>query len=141
MRIVLDTNQLVRALKCPPQLATFMMAWEAQRFDVVASLSLLREYDRVLAYPEIAAVLYPELIRLFRSSLHRYIEIVDPTNVRPICRDPDDDKVIATAVDGRVDYLVTEDNDLLTPEVMSVLDASGIQVISSSALIVLLESS
>lgn len=140
MRIVLDTNQLVRALKRPPQLATFLMAWEAQRFDVVASLALLDEYDRVLAYPDIAVLLYPELIRLFRSSLYRYIEIVDPINLRSICRDPDDDKVIATAIDGRVDYLVTEDNDLLTPEVISLLHAAGIQVISSSALILLLES-
>lgn len=37
MRITLDTNQLVRALMRPPELAVFLMAWEARRFTIVAS--------------------------------------------------------------------------------------------------------
>ena len=57
MRIVLDTNQLVRALMRPPQLATFVMAWEARRCSVICSSALLEEYYRVLAYPEVIAVL------------------------------------------------------------------------------------
>jgi putative PIN family toxin of toxin-antitoxin system len=32
----------------------------------------------------------------------------------PVCRDPDDDVVLATARSGRADYLVTGDEDLLT---------------------------
>jgi putative PIN family toxin of toxin-antitoxin system len=32
----------------------------------------------------------------------------------PVCRDPDDDVVLATALSGRADYLVTGDDDLLT---------------------------
>ena len=32
----------------------------------------------------------------------------------PACRDPDDDVVLATALAGRADYLVTGDEDLLT---------------------------
>jgi putative PIN family toxin of toxin-antitoxin system len=31
----------------------------------------------------------------------------------PVCRDPDDDVVLATALAGRADYLVTGDDDLL----------------------------
>jgi predicted nucleic acid-binding protein len=50
--------------------------------------------------------------------------------IQPICRDPDDDKVVATAIAGEVDYLVTEDNDLLTAEVSSILEQEGIQTIS-----------
>jgi hypothetical protein len=37
MRITLDTNQLVRALMRPPELATFVMAWEARRFNILHS--------------------------------------------------------------------------------------------------------
>jgi putative PIN family toxin of toxin-antitoxin system len=130
MRITLDTNQLVRALMRPPQLATFLMAWESRRFIVSCSFSLLEEYERVLAYPEVAELIFPELLRMFRSHLIHDIEIVDPITIRPICRDPDDDKVIATAIAGQVDYLITEDNDLLTAEVNSILALEGIQVIS-----------
>lgn len=57
MRIVLDTNQLVAALMRPPELATFMMAWESARFTVVASPAMIDEYLHVLAYPEIASLI------------------------------------------------------------------------------------
>jgi len=135
MRITLDTNQLVRALMRPPELATFVMAWESRRFSIICSLALLEEYDRVLAYPEVAHLIFPELLRTFRSHLIYDIEIIDPIPIIRICRDPDDDKVIATAIAGKVDYLVTEDNDLLTPEVAELLRSAGIATISADALI------
>jgi putative PIN family toxin of toxin-antitoxin system len=138
MRITLDTNQLVRSLMRPPELATFVMAWEARRFSVVCSLALLEEYERVFAYPDVANLIFPELLRSFRSHLIYDIEIVDPITIIPICRDPDDDKVIATAIAGKVDYLVTADHDLLTPEIVELLRSVGIVTISADALIKLL---
>ncbi len=50
MRVVLDTNQFVVSLLRPPELATFLMAWESARFTVVASPALISEYFHVLAY-------------------------------------------------------------------------------------------
>ena len=135
MRITLDTNQLVRSLMRPPELATFVMAWEARRFSVVCSPALLEEDERVLAYPDVANLIFPELLRAFRSHLIYDIEIIDPITIIPICRDSDDDKVIATAVAGKVDYLVTADNDLLTPEVVELLRSVGIAILSADALI------
>lgn len=138
MRITLDTNQLVRALMRPPQLATFIMAWEARRFSVVCSLALLEEYERVLAYPDIVQLIFPELLRTFRSHLIYDIELIDVPEISQICRDPDDDKVIATALFGMVDYLVTEDNDLKTVAIVNALRNAGIAVISITELINLL---
>lgn len=63
MRIVIDTNQLVAALVRPPELATLLMAWESARFTVVASPAMIDEYLRVLAYPDVAKLIYPELLR------------------------------------------------------------------------------
>jgi uncharacterized protein len=135
MRITLDTNQLVKALMRPPGLATFLMAWEARRFKVIASVELLAEYERVLTHPAIAPLIYPELLRAFRSHLQQDIDIVAVPRIAPVCRDPDDDKVIATAIYGAVDYLVTEDDDLRTPAMVAGLAAAGIQIISISSLI------
>lgn len=95
MRVTLDTNQLVKALMRPPQLATLVMAWESRRFRVVCSPALLHEYELVLAYPDIARLIYPELLRTFRSHLIHDLELVELPHITPICRDPDDDKVIA----------------------------------------------
>jgi uncharacterized protein len=79
-----------------------------RRYRIICSLALLEEYDCVLAYPEVTHLIFPELLRAFRSHLIYDIEIIDPIPIIRICRDPDDDKVIATAIAGKVDYLVTE---------------------------------
>jgi hypothetical protein len=114
------------------------MAWEARRFSVVCSPALLEEYERVLAYPDIAQLIFPELLRAFRSHLIYDIELVDVPEISQICRDPDDDKVIATALFGMVDYLVTEDKDLKTVAIVNALRNAGIVVISMTELINLL---
>lgn len=139
MRITLDTNQLVKALMRPPQLATFVMAWESRRFRVICSPALRHEYDLVLAYPDITRLIYPELLRTFRSHLVHDLEMVELPEIAPICRDPDDDKVIATAVYGQMDYLVTEDRDLRAPAVIKVLSDAGITLITMEALVKLLD--
>ena len=131
-RVVLDTNQLIAALSRPPQLATFVMAWESNRFTVVASRELLDEYEYVLDYPQIKALIEPELLRSYRTHLFQEIELVTLTEIPRLCRDPDDDKVLATALFGLVDCLLTEDNDLLTKEIKAVLAASDIEVMSMS---------
>jgi uncharacterized protein len=139
MRIVLDTNQLVAALARPPELATLLMAWESARFTVVASPALLDEYQRVLAYPEVAKIIYPELLRTLHSHLLADINLVEPAETPRICRDPDDDKVIAAAVYGLADYIVTIDRDLLTKDVIMQLGQVGIGVISGNDVIDLLD--
>ncbi|HKZ69593.1 MAG TPA: putative toxin-antitoxin system toxin component, PIN family [Anaerolineales bacterium] len=138
MRITLDTNQLIRALVRPPGLATFMMAWESRRFLVVCSAELQAEYERVLTHPDITILIYPELLRTFRSHLQDDMEMVELPDVPRICRDPDDDKVIATAIYGMVDYLVTDDEDLKAEAVVEVLHKAGIEVMTMDALIMIL---
>jgi uncharacterized protein len=139
MRITLDTNQLIRALMRPPELATFIMAWDAKRFKVIASPELIEEYERALAYPEVAERIFPELLRAFRSHLMGDIEIVNVPKVIGICRDPDDDKVIATALFGMIDYLLTRDRDLQTKEIARLLRAAGITIVDIDELVRMLD--
>ena len=137
--MVIDTNQLVASLVRPPGLATFLMAWESARFTVVASAELLDEYTRVLAYPNVAELIYPELLRMYRSHLKNDIELIHTPEIPPICRDPDDDKVIATGIYGLADFILTVDRDLLTADVAEKLSQVGIRVISADALLYLLD--
>ena len=111
------------------------MAWEARRFVVVGSSLLLDEYERVLAYPDVAKLILPELLRAFRSHLIHDIELVDVPAVPPLCRDPDDDKIIATAIFGMVDYLVTEDSDSRTPAIVAVLRNVDVAVVTMNEFI------
>ena len=86
MRVTLDTNQLIRAVMRPPQLATFVMAWEARRFAVVSSRQLLDEFQFVIAEPDVAELIYPELRRLFFGHLLPEIELVELPTIPLLCR-------------------------------------------------------
>jgi putative PIN family toxin of toxin-antitoxin system len=122
----------------PPELATFVMAWQSRRFAVVCSSQLLREYEIVMAYPKVEELIYPELRRIFLTQLSQEIEFVELPEIAPVCRDPDDDKVIATAVFGEVDYLITADDDLRTPALIKVLEAAGISTTTIDELLKIL---
>jgi len=123
----------------PPELATFMMSWQSNRFRVVASQELLDEYERVLLYPDIRPLIFAELLRAYRSHLLNLIEIIPLLVIAPVCRDPDDHKVIATAIYGRVAYLVSEDDDVQTPTVRALLQQYGIYVLSTQQLLSVLD--
>ena len=49
-----------------------------------------------------------------RAELEAIAEVVTPNEVPRVWRDPDDDQILAIAVIGSVDALVTGDADLLT---------------------------
>ncbi len=102
---------------------------------------MVREYQLVLLYPAIASRSLPELLRTFQSHLLHDIELIEPAETPRLCRDPDDDKVVAAAIYGLVDYLVTVDQDLLTDEIATLLHELGIDVIAGDDLIRLLNRS
>ena len=109
------------------------MAFEDNRFTVVACEPLLIELAGVLARP-----------RLFRrygytaddvsallGSLRALGELVTVTGSVRVCRDPEDDVVVETAINGRSDVLVSRDDDLKrAPEVTALLAERGIRVLS-----------
>ncbi len=115
MRVVFDTVGFVRALINPQS------RWGRIVFDHAASYTLILSEPMTV---EILTVLRrPELAKLFNSlpsrdpatilAIVQAAEAVDLADIPTINRDPKDDKVLATAVAGRSDYLVSEDRDLL----------------------------
>ncbi len=111
MRVVLDTNVLVSALHFggrPRRLLESVLRGE----------HLLITGDAILA--ELEAVLVevcgwsPDRAHAARGELEALSEVVSPTDVPCVCRDPDDDEVLAIASAGRAEVLVTGDADLLT---------------------------
>ncbi|HKG26218.1 MAG TPA: putative toxin-antitoxin system toxin component, PIN family, partial [Thermomicrobiales bacterium] len=89
-------------------------AWRAHAFDVLLSDEQYEELLDVFSRPRILAryPLTPEVIGdLFAglAAAHR----VEPSPELPLeLRDPEDDPILAAALGGRVDYLITGDKDL-----------------------------
>gem|GEM_PF-3407578 len=90
-------------------------------------------------HEKIAPLINAELRHVFTSHLFHDIEWVQLPDIPQVCRDASDDKVIATAIYGAVDYLVTADRDLKTPAVLKLLADAGIAVLAAGELIRLLD--
>lgn len=113
-------------------------AWLAGRLDIVTSVPLLAEVNDVLRRPRIKRkyripekdiVAFCELIAV-RTTL------VPLSGSLSICRDPDDDKILETALAGNVTYLVTRDDDIKQdPLVRQFLKAHDIQVVTVSRML------
>ena len=117
IRAVFDTNLLVSYLLTHrPPVATLIDHHLARDdFLLVTAPELLAELDRVLSYPKLQQY-YTDADRTrFVALVMALSEIVDlPEAVPRICRDPDDDRIIACAVVGEADVIVSGDHDLLT---------------------------
>ena len=116
MRAVVDTNLLVSYLiahRSP--IAELIDVYLARGdYGLLTSHAMLEELDRVLQYPRLYRY-YDEQTRIrFVALVAALGEIVDlPHEVPRICRDPDDDWVIACAVAGDAGVIVSGDRDLL----------------------------
>ena len=110
MRVVLDTNVLLSALISPhgpPDL--IYRAWRAGRFEVLTCQVQLDEIRRASRYPKFKAVLQPH--RDGRDGQ----QPATRGGARPLARrhrsaDPEDAFLLAMALEGQADFLVTGDH-------------------------------
>jgi putative PIN family toxin of toxin-antitoxin system len=116
MRAVFDTNLFVSyLLSHRPPIATLLDVHLAQdNFMLLTAPPLLLELERVLDYPKLKRYYAEEEKKRFLALLGAVSKIVAlPEAIPSISRDPDDDWVIACAVVGKADFIVSGDKDLL----------------------------
>jgi putative PIN family toxin of toxin-antitoxin system len=118
IRSTIDTSILApsirRAHEPEHTLAPILRAWRAGQFELVLSEYILDELRRTLTKPYFSRYLTPADqtagLRLFQRSATITPITIEVTGV---AAQPGDDLVLATAVSGRADYLVTLDRQLL----------------------------
>jgi putative PIN family toxin of toxin-antitoxin system len=114
-KAVLDTNVVLRGLLNPHSRCGRLIDELTPLYTLVLSPAIIREILEVLQRPRLRrkhprlAVLDPAvLLAVFERA-----DVVEPEVVRAVCRDPDDDVVLACATKAGAEFLVTEDTDLL----------------------------
>jgi len=115
VRAVVDVNVLVSAApsaKGPS--AEILRGSRDGQFELITSEMLLTELTRTLAYPRIRKRIPPEKAAAYVNWIRDHGRLADdPVGAPPVgSRDPDDDYLLALAIDQRA-YLVTGDQDLL----------------------------
>ena len=112
MRTVFDTNVLVAAFVTEGICSKILIRGRKKQFHLIVCPVILQEFERVLIKK------FSATRNEARSALQIVSEathsVVRPSQlVQSICRDPDDDAILACALEAGADYLVTGDLDLL----------------------------
>lgn len=146
MRIVLDTNVLARAVRGGTGPAAELLGKVmVPPHNFILSPFILSELARALRYPRMMLLhkLDDAQIDAYVQSLQTAALIVNPqaaTATQVVPADPDDDPVVATAVDGQAEVLCTRDRHLHSPVVKTYCSNHGIQVLTDIELLQLLRS-
>lgn len=117
MKAVIDTNVLLAGLlwRGPPH-ALLVQARHGS-VTLVSSPALLAELADVIGRAKFAAILTRTNTarELLLTDVQRLVELIEPPPLpQPVCRDPDDDHVLALAIAAQVDLVVSGDDDLLS---------------------------
>jgi putative PIN family toxin of toxin-antitoxin system len=127
VRVVIDTNVIVSAALKDSSWPGNILRWIGKYGGLLKTDATEREALLVFERPYFAAKISP----LFLTNLRRIFaaaELVTITENVTRCRDPNDDKFLALALNGGADVIVSGDADLL------VLDAfRGIPIITPAA--------
>ena len=135
VRAVLDTNLLVSyALTRNRLLSRLVEHWENDAFVYLTSPSIIAELKDVLARPRLGQklALDPQpLIEVIETDTE---QTPGTLTLSGVCRDPKDDHFVACAVEGKADYIVTTDKDLLV-----LGDYQGIKIIRPDVFVAILD--
>jgi len=110
VRLVLDTNVLFAAFVTHGVCAGLYEECLLQADLIVSDFILTELADRLAHKGRFTHAEAQAVVQAIRKDAHL---VAPPPLGKPVCRDADDDWVLATAVVGHADAIVTGDQDLL----------------------------
>jgi putative PIN family toxin of toxin-antitoxin system len=110
VRLVVDTNILISALLVEASLSAHLIVlWRQGQFDLLTSAEQLDELMRVTRYPKIRERLAPALAGRLINELREIAIGLKNLPTVTVCQDPYDNYLLAMAIAGSADFLVTGD--------------------------------
>jgi putative PIN family toxin of toxin-antitoxin system len=112
-RYVFDTNVLVSALLVSQGKPRRAFDRAFVRGEVLTSLDMLKELDRVLSRPRFDKYVHRQERERFLQAFIREAVLIEIAERIDVCRDPKDNAVLGLAVSGGATCIVIGDDDLL----------------------------
>ena len=118
LKVVIDTNIWIRILLRGRVTLPILTAFNENKFHLVSSQPLLDEFQTVWNRPRLRkSIDHHQAIRLEQQIKARSIW-TEIKSIPPNCRDIKDLPVLATAIDGQANIIVSGDNDLRADETL-----------------------
>ncbi len=118
-RIIIDTNLWI----------SFLITKDFTKLDdiifsrkgiLVFSQELLEEFLAVAKRPKFRRFFSPSDIEDLLETIEEYADFVNVTTTVEVCRDSKDNFLLSLSVDGKADYLLTGDKDMLDIKTFSI---------------------
>lgn len=136
LRAVLDANVFVSAYvrpEGPPGQIVERLLRDAA-FEVVLSAAIVDEVLAALAYPKILKIARTKVEPdLWFEDVVVLADFVTDRDIGSVSKDPDDDKYVAAAIEGRASLVVSGDPDLL-----DIKEYAGVRIVNPRAFLDLL---
>jgi uncharacterized protein len=116
MKITVDTNVLLSSTFWIGDSFRIIEKVEKSEIDLVLSEEIIEEFRDVLNYEEIQNKIKDKNLEMRRSveGIVAISTVVEPKEKLDIVKDdPDDNKIFECAVEGKADYIISQDNHLL----------------------------
>jgi uncharacterized protein len=112
LKLIIDTNLWVSFIISNKQslLDPFLFGEEAR---LLFSAELITEIQQTIAKPRLKKYFATNALEEMLSTFEPFIDLIEVESIVTVCRDPNDNFLLALAKDGKADYLLTGDKDLL----------------------------
>jgi putative PIN family toxin of toxin-antitoxin system len=133
MKVVFETNVLVSAFVAEGVCSKLLGRARRRQFQLITCPFILKELETVLL-KKLSATKGEtrQVLRILAEAISALVQPAQPES--RICRDQDDDHILACAIAVNADYLVTGDSDLL-----ELREFRGIRIVSPRDFELLLE--
>ncbi|WP_375505535.1 putative toxin-antitoxin system toxin component, PIN family [uncultured Nostoc sp.] len=129
-RVVIDTNIWIRILLKGRVTLPILEAFNEDKFQLVMSQPLMEELHLVWNRPRLRERINPSVAIQLEQQLQYRAIWIELETVPPNCRDPKDLAVLATAIDGQAEIIVSGDDDLRADdELRAVMATYGIRLL------------
>ncbi|MGC1307838.1 MAG: putative toxin-antitoxin system toxin component, PIN family [Phormidesmis sp.] len=130
LRVVIDTNVWIRILLRGRITLPILEAFNQRQFQLVMSQFLFDELHEVWQRPRLRKRIDDSQAVRLKLQLRGCADWVEVATVPPNCRNPKDLPVLATAIDGKADIIVSGDDDLRADDgLRAAMAARGIQLL------------
>jgi putative PIN family toxin of toxin-antitoxin system len=116
IKVTLDTNILISGSFWKGDSYKILLLIETQQIICILSPNIIEEYKEVMESEEITEKIFNKNLAI--NKIINYIiltaTIISPTSkLKVVKKDPDDNKIIECAVEGKSDFIITNDKHLL----------------------------